>query len=329
LLILSGDIGGTNTRLALINADQGRIELLRETIFSSNEFSGLLEIARLFIADHQISVDRACFGIAGPIHGRTCETTNLPWRVDADELQTALDISQVDLLNDLEAIAWGLPAMTSDQLYTLHSGTGDGIGNRLVIAAGTGLGQAGLFWDGADHHPFASEGGHADFAPGNEIEFQLLRYLQQRYDHVSWERIVSGQGLSNIYNFLLQHNDQQTPDWLAQQFQTGDKSAAISRAAMDSQDAICQEALAMFIRLYAAEAGNHALKMMAKGGVYLAGGIPPKIIEWLKRPQFMQTFLAKGRMSELMASMPVRVILDDRCGLYGPALYQAHLASKG
>ncbi|MCG8429407.1 MAG: glucokinase [Chromatiales bacterium] len=323
MITLSGDIGGTKTRLALVEVSSNRAKIQFEKTFPSREYSGLTEIVRRFLSEIQDKPTSAGLGVAGPVIGRQCKTTNLPWQIDAGELEVLLNIPQISLINDLEAIAWGIPALTEDQLFTLQHGTGDGTGNQLVIAAGTGLGQAGLYWDGAQHHPFASEGGHCDFAPSTELEFGLLQFLQQRYSHVSWERVASGQGLANIYDFLIEHHQQTTPAWLSEQFSKGDKSAIISSTASADSDPICTEALNLWVKLYGAEAGNHALKLMAKGGVYLAGGIPPKILEWLKQPLFVEAFQDKGRMSDLMASMPIRVILDDRCGLYGPARYMA------
>ena len=321
--ILSGDIGGTSTRLALIEVDRDSLDLLHYASYRSLSYPGLHEIITEFTQQHALHLDAACFGVAGPVLEQRCITTNLPWHIDAHEIRSILNLREVSLINDLEAIAWGIPALKAEQIHTLHQGTGDGTGNRLVIAAGTGLGQAGIYWDGNIFHPFASEGGHADFAPADDLEFQLLLYLQNKFGHVSWERVVSGQGLANIYDFLIDHHKSVTPAWLEEAFLKGDKSAAISKSAMNNADEICVKSLELFIKLFAAEAGNHALKMMAKGGIYLAGGIPPKILDWLKKPLFMSSFLDKGRMTDLVASMPVRVILDDRCGLYGPALYQA------
>jgi glucokinase len=225
----------------------------------------------------------------------------------------------VRLINDLEATAWGIGDLGAGDFCELQAGAPGAVGNRAVIAAGTGLGEAGLFWDGRRHRPWACEGGHTCFSPRNELEIELLRFLDRRFPRVSWERVVSGRGLVNIYDFLLEHRGVSIEPWLAEEMATGDPGEAISRAARDGRSELCAEAVRLFVSLYGAEAGNLALKVMAKGGVFVGGGIAPKLLEELKQPAFLASFLEKGRMRPLLEAMSVRVVLDDRAALAGTA----------
>ena len=322
--VLSGDIGGTKTRLAIMYMDGAKLHTEREQTYASRDYSLFEELLAEFFQGAEIPA-RAAFGIAGPVQGRVALTTNLPWRIDADVLQSRWDFEQCTLLNDLEATAMGLSTLNDEDLSTLHAGspadTRDNIkGNAAVIAAGTGLGEAGLFWDGQRCHSFATEGGHVSFSPGNDLEIALLRYLQQRHGHVSWERIISGPGLVNLYEFLRQHRNVPLPEWLKDEMQQGDAAAAITAAALSGRDELCVEALDWFVRLYGAEAGNLALKVMSRGGLYLGGGIAPKILPRLKSGIFLEAFFNKGRMRPVLEAMPVKVILNDRAALYGAAL---------
>jgi glucokinase len=323
--VLSGDIGGTKTRLALMNMDGGKLRIERVHTYASRDYDLFEELLAEFLQDAEIP-PRAAFGIAGPVQDRVVLTTNLPWRIDADALQIRFGFEHCTLLNDLEATATGLPALSEEDMLTLHAGTATDTrnnikGNAAVIAAGTGLGEAGLFWDGQRYHSFATEGGHVSFSPGNDLEIALLRYLQQRHEHVSWERIVSGPGLVNLHEFLCQHRNATLPDWLQHEMQQGDAAAAITAAALSCRDELCVEALDWFVRLYGAEAGNLALKMMSRGGLYLGGGIAPKILPRLQSDIFLDAFFNKGRMRPLLELMPVKVILNDRAALYGAALH--------
>jgi len=322
MTILAGDIGGTKTRLALFEQGAERPVAVVEHTYKSADYPSLEAVVAAFLAETGEAPDGAAFGLAGPVAGRVCRTTNLPWLVDADHLEQLTGIPRVHLLNDLEAFAWGIGALPEDALLTLHPGAPDAQGNRAVIAAGTGLGQAGMFWDGRNHHPFATEGGHTDFAPGNDLEFALLRFLAEEYHgHVSWERVVSGPGLRNLYRFLLRHRGAATPEWLQEEMAQGDPAAAIAKAATEERDETCVETMTLFVHLYGVEAGNLALKQMAKGGLYIGGGIAPKILPWLQQGLFLESLFHKGRMGPLLRTMPVRVILDDRAGLLGPAVF--------
>ena len=322
--VLSGDIGGTKTRLAIMNMDGGKLHIAREKTYASRAYALFEALLSEFLQGAEIPT-RAAFGIAGPVQGRVALTTNLPWRIDADALQNQFGFDHCALLNDLEATANGLPALNDEDLLTLHVGTANDTGkiisNAAVIAAGTGLGEAGLCWDGQRYHSFATEGGHVSFSPGNDLEIALLRYLQQRHEHVSWERIVSGPGLVNLHGFLGQHRNATLPGWLQHEMQQGDAAAVITAAALSERDELCVETLDWFVRLYGAEAGNLALKVMSRGGLYLGGGIAPKILPRLQSGIFLEAFFNKGRMRPLLELMPVKVILNDRTPLYGAALH--------
>jgi glucokinase len=323
LKVLSGDVGGTTTRLALFDMTAGRAELLERRDYTSADYASFAEILADFSTHTDTGCGAACFGVAGPVRAGRSRITNLPWTIDAHELAAGFGWPRVGLLNDLEAIAWGIGALEEQDFCTLNAGHSDSGGNQAVIAAGTGLGQAGRIWDGQRHQPIACEGGHADFAPGSPTEAALLVWLESRFGHVSWERVVSGTGLVNIHAFLRDHRKAETPGWLQEQLQSSDAGAAISAAALEGTDAICREALDLFIRCYGAEAGNLALKLMATGGVFVAGGIAPRLIERLQQGDFIANFCAKGRMQGLMESMPVRVLLNERASLLGPAVCAA------
>lgn len=324
---LAGDIGGTKTRLAVIEVNGAQVRIKREAAYPSCDYSMFEELLGDFLSGAAIP-RHAVFGIAGPVRGRVAQTTNLPWHIDADALQRQFGLAHCTLLNDLEATAYGLPALRADDVLTLQAGVPDACGNAAVIAAGTGLGEAGLFWDGQQHHPFATEGGHTSFSPGDELEIALLRYLQQRHRHVSWERVVSGMGLLSLHEFLRAYRHAAAPQWLIEEMESGDVAAAITNAALSGHDEICAETLDWFVRLYGAEAGNLALKVMSRGGLYLGGGIAPKILPLLQGGAFLDAFLNKGRMRPLLEAMPVRVILNDRAALLGSALRAAQLETQ-
>lgn len=323
-LILAGDIGGTKTRLALVEVLGTQVRIQHEVSYPSRDFALFETLLADFLRDTHVRI-HAAFGIAGPVQGRAVQTTNLPWHICADALQQRFALLSCTLLNDLEATANGLPALCSADLLTLQVGAPAAQGNQAIIAAGTGLGEAGLFWDGQQHHPFATEGGHTSFSPSNTLEFGLLRHLQQQFGHVSWERVVSGMGIVSVHEFLCAYRNVAVPDELAQAMLNGDAAAVIAQAALTNQDEICTETMRLFVALYAAEAGNLALKTMSRGGIYLGGGIAPKILPLLQSSEFMDAFLNKGRMRPLLEAMPVQVILNDRTALYGSALCAARL----
>lgn len=319
-MILAGDIGGTNARLACFTADaQGRLESVTEKDYPSREHATLEEIVSRFVSQRDVKVEGACFGIAGPVYNGRVVTPNLPWVVDKRQLAGRLGIQTVLLINDLEANTYGIAALGAEDLVVLNQGAPDAEGNYAVIAAGTGLGEAGAYWDGRTHRPLACEGGHSDFAPRNELEIELLRYLLKQYEHISYERVLSGAGLVQIYSFLRDTGRGQEPAWLAGEMREGDPAAAVSQAALEGKSELAAHAMDLFVSLYGAEAGNLALKFKATGGVFVGGGIAPKIVAKLQGPAFMQAFVTKGRMKPLLEAMPVKVILNDRTALLGAA----------
>jgi glucokinase len=318
-MILAGDVGGTKTNLAFFESSGGRLVPRAEATFQSRDFASLDELVMRFVTEQRVRVRHAAFGVAGPVKSGRCETTNLAWIVDAAVLASKLDIGAVTLLNDLEASAHGIGELAPSDFFDLNPRAAGAPGNAAVVAAGTGLGEAGLFWDGRRHVPFASEGGHADFAPTSEIEEELLRWLRRRFEHVSYERILSGPGLVNVHEFLRDRAGAPLPSWLAEQMKSVGGPAAVSRAALEKTDPICAQALDLFVSIYGAESGNLALKVMAIAGVYLGGGIAPKIVEKLRDGTFLRAFAAKGRMKELLESVPVRVVLNDKAALLGAA----------
>ena len=327
--ILSGDIGGTKTRIALIELHDRGVEVRGEKTYRSSDYKTLEQLLGDFLAGIDPIPRHAGFGVAGPVRENRSVTTNLPWIIDANEISRQFQVPDTFLLNDLEATAWGIKVMGGADICELHPGTPDPLGNLGIIAAGTGLGEAGVFRGHGAFQPFAAEGGHADFAPTTELEFALLQYLSQRLGHVSWERIVSGMGIANIYQFLCHYKSVEIPGWLAAEIEQDDAAAAVSRAAEAGRCALCEKAMNLFVRLYGREAGNHALKVMATGGVYIGGGIAPKILERLKEPAFLENFFAKGRMEPLMRNMPVRIILNDRAALFGPAVAARDRIAEG
>jgi glucokinase len=317
MLILAGDVGGTSTRLAFFEAGHEGLSVLAEGHYPSREHSSLVEIVHRFESQHRLKAEKACFGIAGPVLEGRVRTPNLPWNIESIELAELLQLPQVRLINDLEANTYGIAALKGDDLYTLNAGTPHPTGTIAVVSAGTGLGESLAYWDGAFHRPLPSEAGHADFAPRNEIETELLRYLQSKHGRVSYERVVSGPGLLDIYRFLRDKHYFTESDAVKAAMQAGDPSAVITRSALDNSCPMCSKALDIFTSVYGAESGNAALRFLATGGVYLGGGIPPRIIEKLKGPSFMVAFTNKGRLSPLVHSIPVHVILNERTALLG------------
>ncbi|HEX6804834.1 MAG TPA: glucokinase [Terriglobales bacterium] len=322
-MILAGDIGGTNARLALYDVkEDGHYNLVRLTIFPSQHYSGLDQIAAEFVKASGIQPAQACFGIAGPVTNGRVEASNLPWIVEARRLAVELNLAEATLINDLEATGWGIGALSPSDLVPLNKvlAKDDVQGNQAIIAAGTGLGEGALYWDGKRHHVFASEGGHSDFAPNDEIQVELFQYLRSRYGgHVSNERVLSGPGLVNVFEFLRDTGRGKPPEWLVGEMVETDAAAAISHAGLAGKCPMCEQALDIFVSVFGAEAGNLALKLKATGGVFLAGGIAPKILSKLAQPMFLEAFLAKGRLRHLMEIMPIQVITNDKLALLGAA----------
>jgi glucokinase len=303
-MILAGDVGGTKVHLAL---------------YEFKDYSGLEEIVKEFLAGETATA--ACFGVPGPVRDGRLRLTNLPWTLDSRELAANLGIGHIFLINDLEANGYGVAELAPDQIYTLSEGDPSQVGNRALLAAGTGLGEAMLIWNGHSHVPYPSEGGHADFSPRNEDEIDLLRYLKQKYNgRISFERVVSGMGLTGIYEFLREVRGMEEPNWLAAQIAAAvDPNSVITEMALAAKSEICEKALDMFVSAYGAEAGNMALKILSVGGVYIGGGIAPRILEKLKDGTFLKAFTDKGRLSQLLINMPVRIVLESRAALMGAA----------
>jgi glucokinase len=328
-MILAGDIGGTNARLAYFQPQNGHLRLISERVFPSREYSELGEIVSKFLKDSSTRPEVACFGIAGPVHNGRVETSNLPWIIEQSRLAKLIQLPATLLINDLEANAWGIGGLSPQDLVPLNRVAAPPVGNRAVIAPGTGLGEAGLFWNGSQHQVFASEGGHADFAPQGDLQIELLRFLAARYEHVSYERVLSGPGLVNAYEFLRLKGCGDEPAGFTRQLAREDPGAAISGAALNGTNPLAEQALDLWISVYGAEAGNLALKAMATGGIFLGGGISPKILPKLTGPLFMRAFLNKGRLRSLLESVPVQVITNDKAGLLGAARYAAATSSNG
>ena len=319
-MLLAGDVGGTNARLALFDAPPPA-DPVEIAIYSSAGYVGLAELLDTFVDGRTVS--RASFGVAGPVQGGTVEGVNLAWDVDGEEIASHLGLAGVGLLNDLEANAWGIAALGAADFAVINEGVAVEGGNAAVISAGTGLGEAGLLWNGQRYVPFATEGGHADFAPRTEQEVRLWRSLGGETRHVSVESVCSGEGLVSVFEFLLSEDGEEAPGWLAEARGTGGAPAQISVHAIDGNDERAGRALELMVSVYGAEAGNLALVTMATAGIYVGGGIAPKILPVIEDGTFMDAFCAKGRLEPLLADIPVRVILNDLTALYGAALHAA------
>ncbi len=316
-MILGGDIGGTHTRLALFDDQGQRLAAPPERQYPSREHRSLDVIVQAFTGESGARPTAACFGVAGPVKDGRAVATNLPWIVDAAELGRQLG-ARTWVINDLEATAWGLGALRPEELRELSRGAPGAVGNRAVIAPGTGLGEAGLYWDGRQHRPFATEGGHASFAPEDELDDALLGWLRRRFaEHVSWERVISGPGLVLLYEFLRDSGRGEEPAWLAEAMRAGDPGAAITAAALEGRSPLAIQALDRFVALLGREAANLALKLMALGGVFVGGGIAPRILPKLVDGTFRAGFLDKARMRPVLEAIPVHVILNDQAGLLG------------
>ena len=321
-MYLVGDIGGTKTNIAILELSGKKFNTVFEKSFLSKEHDSLRTIVKkVFDEDvrNKFEINHACFGVAGPVKNGKCDATNLPWFVNAKKIAEVLNIdsSCVFLLNDLEAAAYGIECLEENDIYCLNKGVLQKNTTRCLISAGTGLGESIIVWDGKRYKPIPSEGGHSDFAPRNTIEIDLLNYLIDKYGPISYERILSGPGLWNVYNFFKETAYKNTSLWLLDRLKEEDPSAVISDVGMSKKDECSEKALELFASVYGAEAGNLALKSLSTGGVYIGGGIAPKILEKLKEGGFMQSFTNKGRLSVLVSQMPVMVILNDKIPLLG------------
>ena len=329
LKILAGDIGGTKTHLGLFSLPKKGLSLISEETFASGKYKKVEDILEHFIGRRR-DISAACLAIAGPlVDPIVSRTTNLPWIIHKNSIQKKFSIPKLAIINDLVANAYGIPLLERSDFAILNKGIPKK-GNRALISAGTGLGMAVLCWNGKEHIFSPSEGGHVEFGPRNSLEIELLRYLFESFGHVSYERILSGQGIVNIYNFL-KHSGRfgAEPEWLSEKINRADPAAAIASTACQKKNKICSMAMDMFASIYGAAAGNLALQAMAVNGIYIGGGIAPKIIWKLSDASFMASFTNKGRFSQLMTRIPVKVILNDRAALMGAALYALHSLERG
>jgi glucokinase len=330
-MLIAGDVGGTKTNLGIYESANDLHKPLIEATMPSSSYPGLSALVKDFLEKNELDAEYAVFGVAGPVVKSQATITNLPWIIEEKSLSRELGLKSVRLLNDLEAIAFGVPLLEKNDLYTLNEGEKNPSGPMAVIAPGTGLGEAYITWDSGRHTAHASEGGHTDFAPTSDLEMELLSYLLDRYEHVSYECICSGMGLPHIYDFLKDKGYYNEPSWLsAGLIQTDDRTAVIVNTALDSEKpcVLCSKTLEIFLSILGAEAGNLALKIMATGGVYLGGGIPPRIISAFTNRAFMNSFTQKGRLSYFLKQIPVNIILNPKVALMGAASFGLELMNR-
>ena len=322
-MILAGDIGGTKTNLSYFDVMNRQLVQKQMMSYPSHEYPSLSAIVARFRREYPAQISAAAFGIAGPVINGHSVLTNVGWELDVETLRKDLALDAVELINDLQATAYGTLRLSESEQFRLQNGQAQVNGAIAVIAAGTGLGEGGMIWDGKNYRAIASEGGHADFSPRNDLECSLMQFLAGKFGHVSWERILSGPGLFSLYEFLSQRSSTAAPAWLKADIASGDPAAAVSKAAMEGKDTTCVEALDLFVSLYGSETGNLALKLLSTGGVFIGGGIAPKILPKLKTPLFLRNFIAKGRLESTLQKMPVSVVLNDKIAMVGAA----HVAS--
>jgi len=319
MYILAGDIGGTKTNLALFFKKNPR-SIYKEKKYPSQKFDNLHLILKDFLHGEE-GVEKACFGIAGPVENGVCRATNLPWIVDACEIGNTLKIPHVDLINDLEANAWGVAWLKDYEFLTLNKGDSSMQGNKALIAAGTGLGEAGFFWDGHQHHPFACEGGHCDFAPTDQEQIELWQYLRAKFDHVSYERILSGPGLVSLYQFFIDTGKERESLETKKAMAADNPSKVITEMALTKRCKACIRTLDLFVYIYGVESGNLALKFLSLGGLYIGGGIAPKIVDIMKSGIYMKGFTSKGRFAKILSQIPIQLILNENTALIGASRY--------
>jgi len=325
--ILAADVGGTKTNMGLFSIKHSSLQLLKEESYPTKEYNSFLEVYQQFHNNKLPKINAICLGVAGPVINGKVSGTNFPWEIDSKKLESQLNIGSVTIINDMEAHAYGLAMLPKNAFESLRSGQ-DIPGNAALIAPGTGLGEAGLFWDGTQYHPFASEGGHCDFSSRNTLDFQIFKYLGRKYGHVSWERLISGPGILDVYTFLRAKSGKEEPQWLSVKMAQGNPSAIITASALDEKDAVCIKTLELFIRFLAIESAQLALKFKATGGIFIGGGILPKIVKKMDKDIFNSHFVQSGRMNPLLERVPVKVILKDKTALFGAALFGAATSNK-
>lgn len=319
-MLLAGDIGGTKTVLALFTAEDGPHRPISEVRFNSGKYETLAIIVEEFLSQTGEWPEIATFGVAGPVHDEVVQVTNLPWVVDSNKLREVLQINDVYLINDLEAIAYSIPALDDEDLENVKQGNRQFKEPIAVIAPGTGLGEAFLFWDGHRYRPVPSEGGHTDFAPATPLELELLKYLQPRLGHVSYERVCSGIGIPNIYAFFRDTKINDEPVWLKEELEAADdRTPIIFKYAQEGKEEICKSTVSLFLSILGSEAGNLVLQVLATGGVFLGGGIPPRILAELRSDPFIKAFTGKGRFTDFLMNVPIDVIMNSKAALFGAA----------
>lgn len=324
ITVLAADIGGTKTDIGLFRTKNQQLHLLHEATASSRDYTSFADVVLQFLQDHGAQTpNRLSIGVAGPVIGDRVQLTNLPWTLDKDLLRTATGIGEISLLNDLEATAYGLAGLDDEYLATIYPGKEGAQGNMAILAPGTGLGQAGLFWDGRFYHPFATEGGHCQFSPRDEMDLEIYQYLRKTNNTVSWEHLVSGRGIYAIYKFLRDIKGHHEPAWLRDKFAVDDPTAVISHTAMRELNDTCVQTMQLFVRFMACEAANLVLKLKATGGLYLGGGIPPRIYSLLRNEFFVSHFVQNDRMGYLLEEVPIKVILNSKTALLGAAHFGA------
>ncbi len=320
--VLAGDVGGTKTILALFDFKNGQPVCLAQKKYRTKDFTSLLAMIDNFQQEGALKFQQVCLGVAGPIANGKVHGTNFPWDIDREELGKQLYLNSISLINDMEANAFGLASLRGSDLENLTTGSKIP-GNAAIISPGTGLGEAGLYWDGAEYHPFATEGGHCDFSPRSESDLEIWEYFDKKYGHVSWERLLSGQGIHDIYQLLRNVSGEKEPKWFADKMREEDPAAVITHAAIEKQDTICRETLELFVRFLAIESSQLALKFKATGGIYIGGGIVPKIFHGINKETFNDNFTQSGRMNPLLQMVPVHVVMNEKTALLGAAYYGA------
>jgi glucokinase len=314
--ILVGDVGGTKTHLVLFQGE----EWIAEKKYYNREFAHFSDIILTFLAPYSLKVDAICFGVAGPIENGSCKATNLPWTLSENEITQELNVDKVWLINDLMAHGYGVSGLLPHEFETLNKSSKHIEGNRAMIAVGTGLGEVGFYWDGNDYHCFASEGGHCDFAPRNALEIELLLYLQKKYPTVSYERVLSGPGIASLFSFFIEARGEKQPDWVsASAFD--DLSVQITQKALKKECPLCVKVVEWFVSVYGSEAGNLALKFLAQGGMYIGGNIARILLPFFKEKEFMKSFTNKGRFSELLSNVSVKLILNEHTAILGAVAF--------
>lgn len=326
ITVLAGDLGGTKTNLSFFRGTDDGLQAMESKRYASDDFPSCIEVLKQFLTDtKQDAVDRICLGVAGPVLNGKVELTNIGWSLDTAEMQKALGIEKVSLINDLEATAYGLAGLGADDFINLHPGKLSGNGNMAIIAPGTGLGEGGLYWSGKHHYPFPTEGGHTGFAPRTETDIELLRFLTKKYGVVSWEKVVAGPAILDIYLFLRDVKHRLEPGWLAKEIADPEEApAAISQAAMEQKAEICVETMDYFVRYLAYESANLVMKIKATGGLFLGGGVPPKIATLLQEKSFYEHYLDCDRMQHLLETVPIRIVKNDKTGLIGAAYFGSY-----